>query len=129
MTIENSDEFLSVVANWEDRWRLGELVKQWETECNKMGGQFSGNLWGVMTQRVLTHSPRAFSKLFRAIMARKNQKAKISIGRRYEMANSASSGLPEEWGKPSVGLMLKSEEAEQKPLDTKYKKASKAESW
>jgi hypothetical protein len=100
------------VANWEARRRLDELVQRWETEA-KLPDLFAGNLWAIMTQRVVVHHKKAFPKVFKALMARGEQEAEIWSY--YNTANSDSSGLDEDRNEPSAALMLQSEEAEEKP--------------
>jgi hypothetical protein len=141
------------VANWKERAQLYKLFPQWEADANRMGFQFAGNLWAIMSQRA-TIRPEAFPNFLAAVRDRKHQQENL---RRVQMANRptfcdaldarkshsiqslcqtenpVSPGLREDWGEPLVSP--ESEDAEEKPeemqdkMGTKAKEDSEAELW
>jgi hypothetical protein len=108
--IEDSEVLLSLVANWEARARLHELVQRWAVEA-KMPHLLAGSLWSAMAERVIHRRKEAFPKLFDAVMARKKQKAQAQGG------GLVSPGL-QDGSEPPVELMPKSKDVEGKPLTT-----------
>jgi hypothetical protein len=141
------------VANWKERAQLYKLFPQWEADANRMGFQFTGNLWAVMCQRA-TYRPNAFPKFLAAVRARKEQQENLrhdqmatpptfshaldarksdNIQSLCQTENSVSPGLQEDWGEPLANP--ESEDAEEKPEEmqdkmwTKAKEDNEAELW